>query len=511
MRRDGVADCAARPRVVARRRAVVALLPLALGACAYFNGVYNAKDSARAADKLSRRGRGDQALGAYAVAAEKAETVLARYPKSRWRPQALYLAGRGHAMTGRCAAAEARLGEFLALPRQPGSRRNRALLALGACHVRTDRIVEGQRVLAPLLRVRDKEVATGAALWMARAAIAMGATEEVERYLSGLPASAAQWELANASLERGQYERAESLLVVRASRGDYRDEVAGALRTLWSAHRYDGVQRVVATFSAARTPSSGKISLHLLAAELLEGEARDSAARAHLLRAQSLAVDTLRTREIAARLCRLQLGAVATTAEAEAVLARCASRAAGAALIERLQDNLLLVKLLERQTDYTGTALFLAAEVARDSLRAPLYARTMFRKLSESYGNAQLSPKALLAAAALAPDSAPHYHELVRTRYPRSPYTILLDGGDPSDVPTYQASEERLRRGWTSGLALLADTLAKLRPPSSAALNAAADSAARGAAQGSRPATTPAGPPGSDSARAADTARSAAP
>ena len=496
-----------------RGRTLSALLPLALGACAYFNGVYNAKESARSADKLTRRGRGDQALGAYALAAEKAETVLARYPRSRWRPDALYLAGRSHAMTGRCASAETRLTEFLALVGQPGSRRNRAILALGGCHVRSDRITEGQQLLEPLLGVRDREVASGAALWMARAAIALGATETAERYLSGLPAGAAQWELANASLDRGQYARAESLIVVRARRGDYRDEVAAALRSLWSARRFDAVQRIVAAYSAARTSSSEKIALHLLAAELLEGEAHDSAARVHLLRAQSLAVDTLRSREVAARLCRLQIAVVASTSEADAVLSRCVSRAGGSAVLLRLQDNLLLVKLLERRTDFTGTALFLAGEVARDSLRAPRFARAIFARLAATYGNAQLSPKALLAAAALSADSAAHYHEIVRSRYPRSPYTMLLDGGDPSEFASYRAAEDGLRKGWTDGLALLADSLAKLRPASSATLSAAADSAARAATQGARPPTAPgaSGPTGGDSSRSPGAAGGIAP
>ena len=315
-----------------RARLVAVVAPLALGACAYFNGVYNAKASARAGDKLARRGHGDQAEGSYALAAEKAETVLARYPKSRWRADALYIAGRSQAMIGRCAPAEKRLAEFLALPRQPGKLRDRATLALGSCYVRTDRTGDGSRLIAPLLRARDREVAGQAALWMARAAIATGETDAAVRYLSGLPAGAAQWELALASLERQQYTRAESLLVIRARQGDYRDEVAGALRTLWAAQQYDGVERVISAYAGARTPTAAKISLHLLAADLLETQRRDSAALIHLRRAQGLAVDTLSTREVAARLCRVQLAAAATVADAAAAINRFASRANGSRL-----------------------------------------------------------------------------------------------------------------------------------------------------------------------------------
>lgn len=489
---------AAAGRARRARRAFTAALPLLVGACAYFNGIYNAKESAGAADKLARRGRTDQAAGAYALAAEKAETVLARYPRSRWRPDALYLAGRSEALSGRCAAAEARLGEFLKMPRQAGSRRDRATLALGGCYVQLDRTTEARRLLEPLLHARDKEVARGAALWMARASIALGETESAERYLAGLPAGAAQWELADASLERGQYERAESLLVARARAGDYRESVASALRTLWSARRQDGVERVVAAYSAARTPASAKIALHLLDADLREADPGDSTAHAHLLRAQSLAVDTLSTREIAARLCRFQVSRAPSSADANSALAAFARSAGGSPIYKRLQDNVLLLSLLERQTDFTGSALFLAAEVARDSLHAPRLARSLFVRLADSYLNAQLTPKALLAAAALSPDSAEAYTQRVRSTYPNSPYTTLLAGGDPTNNPSYAIAEENLRKRWSDGIALLADTLAKLRPAGTGTMGALSDSTARAAATSGAAAprgTAPAAPP----------------
>ena len=60
-----------------------------LGGCAYFNGVYNAREAERAANRLLRAGREGEASGSFATAAAKAETVLARHPKSRWRDDAL--------------------------------------------------------------------------------------------------------------------------------------------------------------------------------------------------------------------------------------------------------------------------------------------------------------------------------------------------------------------------------------------------------------------------------------
>jgi hypothetical protein len=187
------------------------------------------------------------------------------------------------------------------------------------------------------------------------------------------------------------------------------------------------------------------------------------------------------TREIAARLCRLAVSASPTTADANAALGRCARSAGGSSIYTRLQDNLLLLALLERQADFTGSALFLAGEVARDSLHATRLARSLFVRLADTYMNAQLSPKALLAAAALSPDSAEHYRDRVRSTYPNSPYTVLLAGGDATSNPYYTIAEENLRKRWTDGIALLADTLSKLRPAGGATVGAVSDSAARAA------------------------------
>ena len=51
-----------------------------LGACAYFNGIYNAKEALEEGERELRQGREAQAAGSFAVASAKAESVLARYP-----------------------------------------------------------------------------------------------------------------------------------------------------------------------------------------------------------------------------------------------------------------------------------------------------------------------------------------------------------------------------------------------------------------------------------------------
>ena len=52
--------------------------------CAYYNGVYNARRADRAAERAMLAGDDSAATRNFALAAAAAETVLARYPRSRY-------------------------------------------------------------------------------------------------------------------------------------------------------------------------------------------------------------------------------------------------------------------------------------------------------------------------------------------------------------------------------------------------------------------------------------------
>ena len=73
------------------------LLPLAalalLASCAYYNGLYNAKDLARRAEKAERQGKTLEAQDLWGQVAVKAETVLVRHPHSKWTEEARFLHG----------------------------------------------------------------------------------------------------------------------------------------------------------------------------------------------------------------------------------------------------------------------------------------------------------------------------------------------------------------------------------------------------------------------------------
>jgi hypothetical protein len=442
----------------------VFLLPSVVG-CAYYNGLYNAKVELAAGDRLSRAGRESEAGTRYAVAAAKAETVLVRYPRSRWRGEALRVAGRAAALGGDCRTAGARLVEALAQPSKDTSARELLLVAQGVCLAREARPLAALELLEPLSAQGQRDVRPVAALWAARAAIALGDAERARRVLGALDAGAAQWELAHASITARRFAVAESLLALRAARGDVRPDLSAMLRSLWTAGERDALERLVTRYHAAGTRAGDLLALHMLAAELQTGSGLDDLARRHLLAARRLAVDSVSDAEAAARLTLLSLAPLSRLEDVAAAIRRGAASGRPSLVQRRLEDNLLLLELLAGRTDASGASLYLAAEVARDSLRAPYLAVQLFRRVDQALQGALMAPRALFSAAVLAPDSAPALHARLRERYPRAPWTLALDGASAAEFPAWEVSEQSLRVAWNDVAVQFADSLARLRAP----------------------------------------------
>lgn len=436
---------------------------LFLASCAYFNGIYNAHEAARHAEKHLRAGREAEATAAFMSAAVKAETVLARYPRSRWSTEALYVAGISEAMIDQCPQAVDRLERFLSR-KASADQRERASVALASCYVRQGKYSRALGMLEPALGSKNREVRERAALWAARSAIAMGDNARATSLLSTVDVGATQWELAAASMQRGDFARAESLYILRAARADFREELLTVMRELWAEGRRDQVLTIVARYEPTRLRSAHKAKIYLAAAELLTNANDDSAARALLLKTRRLSTDSLLDREASARLTLLSLAPLRSLLDVRNAIASSRESARGIPLQRRLEDNLLLVSLLERGQDPSGAALFLAGEVARDSLRARALAGSLFLRAADPSLGAFIPPKALLAAAALDPDSAEVYHRQLRTRFPASPYLMMLEGGDPAESPVLVETDRLLRQWWDSAAKYLADTLRTLRP-----------------------------------------------
>lgn len=453
------------------RRLRAVLLPSALCllpsvvSCAYYNGIYNAKVELRSGDRLARQGREGEASSSYAAAAAKAESVLVRFPKTRWRTQALAIAGRGFALSGDCGAARPRLTEALELPGSDATSRELLIVAVGACDVREAHPAAALERLEPLAARGQAAVRPAAALWAARAAIALGDAQRARSVLGALDAGAAHWELAQASLAAHQYAVAESLLTLRARRGDVRPDLTPMLRSFWLAGQRDAVQRLVGQYQMAGTRASDKLALHMLAADLQIEAGLDSEARDHLLAARRLAVDSIVDADAIARLTLISLAPLTRLEDVAAAVRRSAVSARASVVQRRLDDNLLLVELLARRADNSGASLFLAAEVTRDSLRARRLAVQLFRRIDAQLQGALLAPRGLYAASALDADSAEVWRARLRERYPRSPWALALEGVSPGDMPAWEASEATLRVAWSDVALQFADSLKRLRAP----------------------------------------------
>ena len=443
------------------RRAPVLALPLLLAGCIYFNAIYNARQAADAGDALRRQGRVAAAADSFALSAVKAETVLARYPRSEWRTEALYLAGRGWALAGRCEQGLPRLEEFLRAASDDRVKLDRARLAVGVCRLDAGSLADARAALEPLMASRDGRTAQEAALLAGRAALAAGDEAAALGFLSRAGDAAAQWELAGAHLGAGRWTQAESLLALRARAGDWRPDGEAMLTRLWDGGRTEGALALVERWDRSRIAPGVRARLRAEAAARLLAAGRDSAARVQLEAAARAAPDSAAGREALVRLAALDVRRATSLGEAT----RIASRLTDLRLPDarRLADNLLFVRMLAAATDATGASRFLAAEVARDSLGAPALAHALFAQVARDFAGSPVAPKALLAAAALLPDSAAIYSARARDRYPESPYVrangASLDG----------AEGERLLEGaWSRGARALADTVSLLRRDSTA-------------------------------------------
>jgi hypothetical protein len=462
------------------RRAALRLasVPLLAG-CAYFNGVYNARQAEKHGDAMRRTGRSAEADSLYTIAAQKAESVLAHYPKSRWTDDALFIAGWAWAMSDRCDRAEPRLVAFLARGGGDEERFARALLARGVCRVREQDYREARAMLAPVTQVADKRIAGDAALWAAVASIRLGEPDSARVYLRHANAGRAEWELARVFLAMGRAAEAESVLARRAAHGDYRPDLLAALRTLWQRGRAAGVERIVARYDASRTSAEDRARLHVAVGQLALDAQHDSAARAHFAAAARLTRDTLVQRDAAAHLTLAELHDLTSIADVETVIARGRARGAGSALQRRLEDNVLLLQMLHDRDDGSGAALFLAAEVARDSLRAPALSGALFQEVA-ALPRSSLAAKALLAVAQL---DRGERRSADTTLVAGASFGVVAppaaEGGD--STLTYDPVEQLLARTWATVVAQYTDSLKRLRPDSAAA--AAGSTGTPGSAQ----------------------------
>lgn len=450
----------------ARRLTLVLASWLAGSGCVYYNGIYNAQAEARLADAKLRRDDDGEATTRFQRSAAIAETVLVRHPKSKWRNRALYIAARSGAMAAQCERAVPRLQQLLAGTTLTVEERDRSRLALATCEVRGGRSADARPRLDSMFQSSDRELARQSRIWAARAALSMGDRDAVPAYLGKLDAGVLQWELISASMSAREYARVESLLVQRARLGDYREDVTRALRDLLSDGRVDGAERIVAQYDAARVRDDSRARMHFALGDMHARVGRDSLARRHLYAARMLSQrDTITAHDANARLALLDLTRVGSIRELDTLIARQDSVVWRTSYARQVAERVLLFRLLAARGDAESASLYLAAEIARDSLRAPRLARTLFLRVARESGTSPLAPNAWYAAALLEPDSATAWQRRVLADFSNSAVAARLRGEDPATQPDFVTAPELLRLNWTDALRIWSDSVRKLRLP----------------------------------------------
>lgn len=421
--------------------------------CAYYNGLYNANRLAGEARKAGRDGRTGEARSLWSRVVVKTDSVLARYPNSGYRDDALLLRGIALHEIGSCSQAVDPLREVVDSSPDPRLR-SRAALTLARCHLALERPDSAVLVLSPL--VEDPTAGlVDEAYWVRGTAFL--AQEEYELALEDLTRTdeeLAAFDRARvlSELDRGD-EAVEALIpMVNGRYSEERWQVTlGRLGRLYPARASRLTDSVLARGRLTRAERARILiadGLRLSAHGMMEeaavryeqavAVAGDPVER-YLARVYSL-MDRVRTTRDLGEVPLLLEGLVAaSSANARAAVA------AGPAVV-------VLGKLVGDSTESAWSDLdgFLLAEELRDSLAAYALAATQFQAVAEAYPNSILAPKALLAAAAIDPKHERVLLTRARAEYPNSPYILALTGEGDERFAILEDSLLALTRGRNS-------------------------------------------------------------
>jgi hypothetical protein len=423
-------------------RRALPLLALVAG-CTYYNAMWSAERFAKDARRLEAHGREPEARAQWARAAVKAESALARHPRSRWADDALVLRGEGLARSGTCALAAAPIAAALATVRD-ASLRERAALAAADCALAAERPVEAERVLAEPLASDDARRRSRAAYLAGRAAALRLEYETAVVHFRASREPGALRARANALIAAGQIAEAGAVL----------DTIAAvATETEWAellVALADGGGAPAASTALDRMLARGRLPFaagaRLMIADgdrlLAAGAPEPAAARYHA--AIAAAPASVEAGAARMRLHRAAAARATSRAELGLVVAEV-RRVAGLDPTGAGGGTRGVLELLTQIADTPATpgAGFRAAELARDSLAAPQLAGRLFLDLAAADPGSLFAPKALLAALTLLPDRHDSILGVLESSYAASPYTRALHGEAPL---AYSAAEDSLAR-----------------------------------------------------------------
>lgn len=460
-----LADRIGAPNCVRSHFLILAAALAGASACVYFNSYYNAS-------KLFDQGRqdveqGSQSTGRATLAAsiEKAEAIVAANPDSRWADAAVRIIVEARLLREEWEEAVETSRRLLGYA---STRRDTAEVAgyLGIARLHLGDPSAADTLLSfSLAEEEDSERRSVLLYNRALAQVRLGRFAEADADLELVSRLRPDW-------VRPRIERVA--LLVDAG---YDAAAATVLAEIMTRNVTDAEERAVVDMVqrlAETSPGTALLGLVEVESSALSRENRATLVkfRGDLHLARGRAEQALADFEAASRLApRTRTAVEAQVAAARLSLARSIAAEDIVPIREmlerlmrqrarRLPDVMSLWDTLVRMeywVELGGLAYVLAAEVARDELRAPRLARTLLLRYAEEEPESVWAPKALLAALELSDlDSAPPAEALdpdpeeLRRRlwddYRASPYVQAVLGERPSDGLTFEELEAGLRR-----------------------------------------------------------------
>lgn len=424
-------------------------LLLLLPACVYYNGMYNTKRLAGQAERADRDGRTFDATGLWGQVSAKAESLIVHHPDSKWAEEAMLLRGRALARLGDCANAVGPLERVMLTSKSAEFAESAALLA-GSCRVTMGEPLGAMAAYGRLAESHDKSRRAFALYAQGRALSLSGSHAAGYERLSASNHPRAQGERAAALAGSGRL--TEALAVADSLLAD-RDTLAPWDSLLTWMRRHDPEPAaVLSTRFAADSSLPRPLRVRLLLRDAEFWLLRDSTRGAsRFIEAKTLGQGTpllneIRVREAMTRLrvvdgidgLQEQGSALADVGEIAGPLAGEASRLAGVA-----RRVALVADSAPSGAPRGDMRLFIAAEMARDSLRSIPFAGAQFRRIIAEWPESPYAAKALFALMALEPEHHDSLRGELESRYPDSPYVLLARGDEAAE---YTVLEDSLRR-----------------------------------------------------------------
>jgi tetratricopeptide (TPR) repeat protein len=427
------------------------VLPLLIAGCAYYNAMWSAERFANQARRLERDGRIGEARAAWAQASVKAESVLARHPRSRWADDALVLRAEGLANSGACNDAGEPLEEAYRAVTDTDLA-ERVALARAQCALATGDPITAASVLDQVLESSDAERASRACYLAGRAAWARGDTGGALTFYGRSDLPAARLAQARALLELKRsgealalFERIEWRAIPEQERSALVDSVA---RGAGAESASVAVNRLLAH---ARLTPGERGRLLLADAMRLRSAGHFEKAGDRYRAVSALVSDSVEGATAAVHLLRIQAAQATDTAALRAVLQTVQSRRSRDG--RGSEGERLLTQLLREIIGPHGHVFraFRAAELARDSLGARELAARLFLDLARERPASVFAPKALVAALGLGVSASDSILGVLRGAYAQSPYTKALAG---EHSPAFAVLEDSLARALGMDLVL---------------------------------------------------------